>query len=1648
MVSHRLSKLALLVLVVASVFFAGTSQVRTQEPAAPPDGNGPPYYHEGRITPADREAAAKRAAAARAAVARTETAPGAPQAVPVPGGMPDYFGIYPNYANSPQAVMDVAVAITGGGGTGATATAIVGGLTGLTLTSGGSGYTSAPVVTITGGGGYGATATASVAGGVVTGITLTNPGSAYTSAPTIRFTGGGGSGAAATASVAPGAVTAIVVTDGGSGYTSAPDVTITGNGIGAAATATVANGAVTGITVTSGGVKYGLRVDECTGETIGIRKFVDSLAGLGPTNANNLGQYMPVAVPDTTTYPGSDYYEIALVQYAETLHSDLPPTTMRAYVQLETPTNITASLHIALTYPDGSPITNALGQQVYAVENPHYLGPMIIAQENRPTRIKFTNFLPTGSGGDLFIPVDTTIMGAGEGPQGQVTGIRITDGGSGYTSAPLVTLTGGGGTGAMATAYILNGAVNEIQITSPGAGYTSVPTVVLTAGGGSGATAIASVADATGGEYSQNRAAVHLHGGVTPWISDGTPHQWITPAAEDTPYPKGVSVFNVPDMPDPGPGSMTLFYTNEQSARLMFYHDHAYGITRLNVYAGEAAGYLVTDPVEQTLINGGIITTTTGTTMTVPAGTIPADQIPLIIQDKTFVDASTIAAQDPTWNWGTTPPTPHTGDLWFPHVYMPNQNPYDMAGANAMGRWDYGAWFWPPYTGLTYGPVANPYFGAPGEPPQIPGTPNPSAVPEAFMDTPIVNGTVYPYLEVQPQAYRFRILNVTNDRYVNLSLYEAASNNPMWNPDGTLNDPNAGEVPMVPAVPNPAIPFPVEWTVASDGQGIRPDILDGRNMGVPDPTHLGPSWIQIGTEGGLLPAPVELPPMPTGYQYNLRNIVVLNVTKHSLYLGPAERADVIVDFSQFAGKTLILYNDAPAPVPAGDPRNDYYTGDIDRSLQTGDGTGGAPTTLPGYGPNTRTIMQIRVAAATPVTYDATPLNTALPAAFAASQPAPIVPVADYNAAYNANFPADAYVRIQDTSMTFTPLGAPAPVTMQLQPKAIQELFEVEYGRMNATLGVELPFTNMQIQTTIPLGYVDPATEIIAATDSSLSTAFIGTAADGTQIWKITHNGVDTHAIHVHLFNVQVINRVGWDGAIRPPDPNEVGWKETVRMNPLEDAIVALRPIVPTLPFMLPNSYRPMDEARSLGTTGSLFFNADINNNPVTVINSVVNFGWEYVWHCHLLGHEENDMMRPMIIAVAPITPTNLVATGLSSPLRVRLTWDDNSLNATGFTVQRAADISFTVDLANTMVAKVPGTAQSHIDATAVPSTTYFYRVLASNTVGNVTPGYPSATASSAPSNVAMVTPPAGSAGVTPTQVTLTSSGSPSILGQPVTFVAVISPTTATTGMVAFMDGASMIAGCDAQPVTVTGGVASASCTTSALAFGTHNNITAAYSGDETYAGSTSTPLVQVVMQFSEVSLTSSATPSLLGAAVTFTAKLSPLAATGTVAFTDGGIAISGCAAQPITGGEATCTTSALGVGGHSITAVYSGNATYAASTSHVVTQKVLQATSVSLTSAPNPSIIKTSVTFTATVTPGTATGTVTLWDGTAVIGCCSLRPLTGGVATCTINTLPAGSHSITAVYSGDGTYASSTSNVVIQSVEYIWTYLPVVLKNH
>ncbi|HEY0698232.1 MAG TPA: hypothetical protein VGD43_10550, partial [Micromonospora sp.] len=598
------------------------------------------------------------------------------------------------------------------------------------------------------------------------------------------------------------------------------------------------------------------------------------------------------------------------------LHPDLAPTRLRGYLQLNHGTDA-----------DGR-------NTVAPPDRPWYLGPVIIAQRDRPVRIRFVNQLPTGAEGDLFLPVDPTVPGAANGDR-----LR------------------------------------------PG-----------------------------------NRAVLHVRGSVTPWISAGLPEQWCTPADEPTPTSRGASFAAVPDMPAPDPGTATLYHPNQLSARLLWYHDHTAGTARLTVYSGQVGLWLLRDPVERELVADGVL---------------PGDGIPLVIQDKTFVpDDDQLAVQDPTWDrtaWGGR------GALWFPHVYMPNQNPYNASGTNPMGRWDYGPWFWPPYTGISRPPVPNPHHdpvARPWEPPVAPGTPHPSSVPAAYLDTPLVNGVAYPYLRVEPRAYRFRILNACNDRSLNLQLDRAASDAPMWPPDGSPNDPAAGEVPMVAAVPDPA--RPADWPT------------DSREGGVPDPAAAGPAWIQIGNEGGLLPEVAVVPSRPIGYVYNRREVTTLNVSAHALLLAPGEQADVIVDFSTVPpGSQLILYNDCPAPMPAFDDRYDHYTGGPDQRA-----TGGPPPTLPGYGPNTRTILQFQVAGTPAPRYDLDLLRARLPRAYAASQPPPVVPQPCYDPAFGTRTTDPHHLPVHATTMTFTPPPATAPVTLPVRTRAIQQLFQPDHGRLS------------------------------------------------------------------------------------------------------------------------------------------------------------------------------------------------------------------------------------------------------------------------------------------------------------------------------------------------------------------------------------------------------------------------------------------------------------------------------------------------------------------------------------------------------------------------------------------------------------------------
>ena len=123
-------------------------------------------------------------------------------------------------------------------------------------------------------------------------------------------------------------------------------------------------------------------------------------------------------------------------------------------------------------------------------------------------------------------------------------------------------------------------------------------------------------------------------------------------------------------------------------------------------------------------------------------------------------------------------------------------------------------------------------------------------------------------------------------------------------------------------------------------------------------------------------------------------------------------------------------------------------------------------------------------------------------------------------------------------------------------------------------------------------------------------------AGSVEVWKIFNLTADTHPIHFHYFNVRVLSRQAtqFEGSTTPtgdpypPEPGELGWKETVRMNPAE--CITLLVDVPPTTGLAPAGVTIPDSPRlaKVGTPGA-----------------------EYVWHCHILEHEEHDMMRPLVI---------------------------------------------------------------------------------------------------------------------------------------------------------------------------------------------------------------------------------------------------------------------------------------------------------------------------------------------------------------------------------------------------------------------------------
>ena len=266
-----------------------------------------------------------------------------------------------------------------------------------------------------------------------------------------------------------------------------------------------------------------------------------------------------------------------------------------------------------------------------------------------------------------------------------------------------------------------------------------------------------------------------------------------------------------------------------------------------------------------------------------------------------------------------------------------------------------------------------------------------------------------------------------------------------------------------------------------------------------------------------------------------------------------------------------------------------------------------------------------------------------------------------------------------------------------------------------------------------------------------------------------------------------------------------------------------------------------------------------------------------------------------------------------------------------------------------------------------------------------------------------------------------------------TFTATVTPGSGTFdngGTVQFkVDGANF-----GSPISLSGG--KATIQTSTLIVGTHT-INATYGGDTNFAGGSGTLSGgQVVNQASTTtSVTTSGSPSTFGQAVTFTATVTPGSGTfdngGTVQFKIDGASFG--SPVSLSGSKATIQTSTLIVGTHTVTATYSGDTSFVGGSGTLAGGQVVNqaSTTTSVTSSSNPSSFGQSVTFTATVAPGSGTfdngGTVQFLIDGASFG--SPVSLSGGKATIQTSTLIVGTHTVKATYSGDTNFASGNGTL-------------------
>ena len=606
----------------------------------------------------------------------------------------------------------------------------------------------------------------------------------------------------------------------------------------------------------------------------------------------------------------------------------------------------------------------------------------------------------------------------------------------------------------------------------------------------------------------------HVHGAHVNPDSDGYPEAWWLPGANNIPagYVKTGTIFTQANNANTVPGSAYYGYINTQPASTLWYHDHALGMTRLNVYAGPAGFWL---------IRGGANDTAAGV-LPGPAPGLNIDGTPQDVNGLTAASVRSqireipVAIQDRPFNHD-----PATGatSLFYPNnraifegLNMPGQPP-DVPGAGLLNI---------PFIG-------NPVGTTPG-----PSDISPFWNPEAFFNTMVVNGSTWPRLDVAPERYRLRLLNGCNSRTLNLSMKVVTGPGP----DGVFGMP--------------------------DATGVVDDILGAE---IP--------FFQIGAEQGFLPQVVMI---RTGFATALpgdgtmplpANETALPDPMQALLMGPAERADVIVDFSGMANGTRVrIFNTGP-DIPFG----------------------GFPAVAADPG-TTGQVMDFVV-------------DTAIPAGAASTPPQNLILPAEVGlgAASNTRQVSLNELDSNQVCIEADPItGAFVTFLFSTTPNDPNFLTQCTTANQPVAPGnVAVPFGPRQARLGIvtggmamPMMWADPITE--------------APLVNSTEVWEIFNTTMDAHPIHLHLVRVQVVDRQAIDmmtlapiaGTVTAPLPNEMGYKDTVVAFP----------------------------------------------GQVTRIKATFDIAGLYVWHCHIVEHEDNEMMRPYTVIGPPtgVTVTAFPAT--------------------------------------------------------------------------------------------------------------------------------------------------------------------------------------------------------------------------------------------------------------------------------------------------------------------------------------------------------------------------------------------------------------------